>query len=507
MEYAHLRSWYLARLRKNIVRKQQQATSLTPMAQIRADKLAVQELIAGSAPKVPKQELDLPRHPTLVQLICFTTLISTVVSAALIIFCIVPGNSAISLCAGIGIWILGLVPSTLVLRHTCVRLAQIGGILESIKSDADDSEPATEEPLLRLGSLTKRAVNAYYQSVEREHAIADYALDFFVALDDNGVVIAASPSAFEFCSFDQIELIGRNLIDLCADVDTTRMKSFLETTRQKSDQLLDCRWCRKDEKLMDVRLSAEYSPTERAFFCVASNITKERELDRIRNQMVAMIGHDLKTPLTSVSCSLDLLEMSNPGLPNKSVDTLRGMQTNLARLLEMLDELLDLSKLEAGKVPITKGATAIGEIFEAAAQSVSGAIIARNLKLVSPPAPHFVVADKRRILQVVINLLSNAIKFSPDGGTITITVLRRGDFVVTTVEDEGQGVPAKFKQLIFEQFRQVDEERDSALGGTGLGLAICKQIVELHGGRIGVESEGRGSSFWFSLLSAPGGAT
>jgi DNA-binding response OmpR family regulator len=205
--------------------------------------------------------------------------------------------------------------------------------------------------------------------------------------------------------------------------------------------------------------------------------TAEREaVDRMKTEFISMVSHELRTPLTSIRGAMGLLEAGVVGaLPPPALELVRIARTNADRLIRLVNDILDLEKLEAGRVELVLAALDPAEL-------VAGALDA----------------------QVLINLLGNAIKFSPDGGEVTLRVAPAGpgDLRVS-VEDHGPGIPAGQMDRLFTRFGQLDASDRRGQGGTGLGLAISRSIVEQHGGRIGVVSEpGTRTEFWFELARA-----
>ena len=236
------------------------------------------------------------------------------------------------------------------------------------------------------------------------------------------------------------------------------------------------------------------------------------ELDRaskLKDQFLANMSHELRTPLNSVIGFSDLLlGMSSPESP--LTDTQRDYLETIARngrhLLQLINELLDLSKIAAGRMELRREPLQLQAALREAAESVRAQIEARKhtLAIDLPPDPVLVSADPGRLRQVLLNLLSNAIKFTIDGGRITLGArLEDTGTVRVAVSDSGIGIAPEDQARVFREFVQLDAGASRHYEGTGLGLALSKRLVELHGGAIGVESQlGRGSTFWFTLPGA-----
>lgn len=222
---------------------------------------------------------------------------------------------------------------------------------------------------------------------------------------------------------------------------------------------------------------------------------------RRKKELVAMVSHDLRTPLTSLRGFLELLTMGALGdVAEGARDRARRAQNSVERLIALINDLLDLEKMESGTIQLTASRLKAETLIERAVESVSQFADEHDVTIVAPVTEASLNADGDRLVQVLVNLLSNAVKFSPPDSTVTVSVEELPGWIEFRVKDEGRGVPAAFQEAIFERFQQVEAADARAKGGTGLGLPICKAIVEQHGGTIGVDSqEGKGSEFWFRL--------
>jgi signal transduction histidine kinase len=235
------------------------------------------------------------------------------------------------------------------------------------------------------------------------------------------------------------------------------------------------------------------------------HIAERREIERAKSDFVAIVSHELRTPLTSIRGSLGLIEGGVAGEVSPKVSQMVGIaRANADRLIRLVNDMLDLSKIEAGGVELRVVPLDPGELLDAALAEIRGmAESARvRLDLALENGGGACLGDRDRILQVLNNLLSNAIKVTPPEGAVEASVVPEDGRVRFRVRDQGPGVPETEIHRIFDKFRQVDPSgRDRS--GTGLGLPICKAIVEEHQGIIGVRSElGRGSTFWFDLPAA-----
>jgi PAS domain S-box-containing protein len=231
------------------------------------------------------------------------------------------------------------------------------------------------------------------------------------------------------------------------------------------------------------------------------DITEQRALEQIKSEFISIVSHELRTPLTAIRGSLGLL--SNGTLEDEP-DTARHMlQIALEqseRLVRLINDILDLERLEAQKVALSKQWCDAATLMQQAVNGLQAIADENQITLSLTTAPVRVWADPDRIVQTLVNLISNAIKFSPAGSTVTLTVEDQGDRVLFQVCDRGRGIPADMLETIFGRFQQVDASDARDKGGTGLGLAICRNIVQQHGGQIWVNSTlGEGSCFYFTV--------
>jgi signal transduction histidine kinase len=230
-------------------------------------------------------------------------------------------------------------------------------------------------------------------------------------------------------------------------------------------------------------------------------------LERSRRDLVANVSHELKTPITAIRAHLENLA---DGIEQPDRDTLQVMLGQTERLGRLVDQLLDLSKLESGEVPLQLEPMPLAPMVDRVISEFSVGRAVRDIALVAEvPEDLMVDADRERIHQVVFNLVDNAVRFTPPGGEVTIAAEREAERVRVTVRDTGVGVAPEHLPRLFERFYRADpaRSRDDG-GGTGIGLAIARSIVEGHGGRITAESEpGRGTTLTFDLPAAPAAVT
>jgi len=238
---------------------------------------------------------------------------------------------------------------------------------------------------------------------------------------------------------------------------------------------------------------------------VLQDVTRLMRFDELKNDLVATVAHEFRTPLTSLRMAIHLCAQELVGpLTEKQADLMAAAREDCERLQSIVDDLLDLSRIQAGRMSLEVAPLDAGGLLEAAAGSLRSAAEAAGVLLaVSPPAtPLAVQADPERAQLVLTNLLANAVRHTPAGGRVEVQTSVAGELVRFEVRDTGEGIAREHQDRIFEKFYRVPGAHS---GGVGLGLYIAREIVHAHGGEVGVESEpGRGSTFWFTLRLASG---
>jgi signal transduction histidine kinase len=248
----------------------------------------------------------------------------------------------------------------------------------------------------------------------------------------------------------------------------------------------------------------EIGIVDEAFHEMADNL---RKAERMKQDFVAMIGHDIRTPATTIKTTLDMLDEE---ATEKLDGSMRELVTDAAgesrRLMTLTNNLLDLSQIETGQFQIDPRPIGIADAVKQSVRSLALYAQSKKATLKTEVAEYKVQADYDRILQVLINLLSNAVKYSPRGSEIIVSAAKTDDgFIEIVIEDNGPGIPAADREKVFAAYERLGDHKEEEQRGMGLGLAICSSIVKAHGGTIGVrESRAGGSAFWFKLPIAVG---
>jgi signal transduction histidine kinase/CheY-like chemotaxis protein len=260
-----------------------------------------------------------------------------------------------------------------------------------------------------------------------------------------------------------------------------------------------------EHRVLEVRVNPVVSKAGRHLGCVASlhDVTAQRDIAVMKNEFVSMVSHELRTPLTSIKGYVDLIVDGEAGEINEiQRDFLEIVQENSDRLVTLINDLLDISRIESGRVSLQIEPVEIDHVAEDVVETFAAVADQAGVELSCSAEEGLprVAADKDRVGQVLMNLVSNAIKYSPDGGTAHIETVKKGGEVLVRVTDTGIGIEPEDQEKLFTKFFRVDSSLTREIGGTGLGLSICKSVIELLGGEIGVESvPGEGATFFFTL--------
>lgn len=330
-----------------------------------------------------------------------------------------------------------------------------------------------------------------------------------------GLVIFCEDGTIEFVNStlstmfgeEREALIGMPIASLVARSQTTSEEEIgLHLKERAFERVSEITCVRNGSEKFPVEFSMTDFETEEGprRLGILLDVTERQEIQRMRQAFVSMVSHELRTPLTAVSAFISLLEMGAFGEVSPDAKEQAGRaEANVSRLMKLISDLLDLEKMDSGTLNVSKTKCQLQEILDAVDEASRSFAEGKGVKLEIDSVgaeDDSLYADADRLVQVLVNLISNAVKFSPPDGTVKVTHKLDDDVVEVRVCDQGRGVPAKYRDLIFERFQQVEVSDAKQKGGTGLGLAICKTIVEMHNGSIAVESEeGKGSTFWFRI--------
>ncbi len=363
----------------------------------------------------------------------------------------------------------------------------------------------------RTGELAS-ALDTARQNAERIQSIVEAAQDAFIGMDRHGVVTDWNSAAERLLGWTREEAVGRALGPL---VLPRRFQGSFERAMQEFRQAgrtrellgrVERTVVHRDGTECTVELSTGIAGSgERGFFSIfMRDISQRKRVDQMKNELVATVSHELRTPLTSMRASLSLLMSGAAGAVDDEAKELIGIaHRHCERLVRLVNEMLDVEKVESGKVAIQPQPVRFLPVVKdaLAAIRVQAGEAGVTLGTAWEPALEFLVVelDRDRITQVLLNLLSNAVRHAPAGSAVEVTVTDGAPRVRVSVADRGPGIPAAFRERIFQRFAQADPQADRK-SSTGLGLAISRQIVVEHGGALSFEDrEGGGTVFHVDL--------
>lgn len=374
------------------------------------------------------------------------------------------------------------------------RTAELVSVNEQLRSELNERKQIEEA--LRVSQV-------------RFSGILDIADDAVISVDGKQQITLFNQGAEKIFGYTAQEAIGQPLDLLLpvrfAELHRRHVNDFGQSSRE-------ARRMGERREIFGRRKNGEEFPAEASIsklqlkgetiFTVILRDTSDRKvIERMKDEFISIVSHELRTPLTSIHGSLGMLAS---GLLDAEPETgkrlLEIAVDSTERLIRLINDVLDVERIESGKVTMDKQSCNVANLMTNAVNVMQAMAEKFGVTLSVSPLSTHVWADCDRIIQTITNLLSNAIKFSPQGGTVWLSATHQEDHVLFQVKDQGRGVPSDKLETIFERFQQVDASDSRNQDGTGLGLAICRNIVQQHGGQIWVESTlGESSTFYFTL--------
>jgi two-component system, OmpR family, sensor histidine kinase VicK len=355
---------------------------------------------------------------------------------------------------------------------------------------------------MTFNNLTKKLQEAQ-ATTEGERrkleSVLTHMTDGVIATDRRGRIILINDAALNILNVSRETVLSSSIIDVLGIGDQYTFETLLE---ERDSLILDFS---TDEELYILRASLSVIQKESGFIngliVVLHDITEQEKIDRERREFVANVSHELRTPLTTMKSYLEAL--AEGAWQDKAIAPrfIEVVQTETERMIRLVNDLLQLSKLDSKDYKLNKSWVNFSEYFHKVIDRFE-LTKSENITFVRkiPKEAIFIEIDKDKIMQVLDNIISNAIKYSPQGGKITFRVRELADEIIVSVSDEGVGIPKADLAKVFERFYRVDKARSRKLGGTGLGLAIAKEVVIAHGGTIWAESkEHKGTTIFFTL--------
>lgn len=373
-----------------------------------------------------------------------------------------------------------------------------GTVLVAVHQDITEAK--------RLEADRQQAEEALRQSEAKFRSLSDCSPMGIFMMDIQGQFIYTNPRCQAICGYTFDEALGDGWMQFLHPEDRDQVVAeWSKAVFQKQEYSGEIRYLHPDQTIRFGRVQSVpiFSITDELIGYVGTveDVTESRAIEQMKNEFISIVSHELRTPLTSIRGSLGLLaagvfknkpEMAQQMLDIASHDT--------ERLVRLVNDILDLERLEANKVNLNQQWCDAGTLLQQSVKTVKSLAVESQIMLSVESSSVQVFVDSDRMIQTLVNLVSNAIKFSPPESTVTLSLQDQADRVLFQVKDQGRGIPADKLDKIFGRFQQVDASDSRQKGGTGLGLAICKNIVQQHGGKIWVESiVGKGSCFSFTL--------
>ncbi len=372
---------------------------------------------------------------------------------------------------------------------------------------------------LAFNAMAERHKDAYRRLAverQRDEAILQSMSEGLLAVDENGTVVLANDVAVALLDLESQEAaIGKDsktILKLYSqNVQETKplplkeqpVHSALSTGRAVSD-IFAFHKVSGEKFLLNVSANPiRLDEKTIGAILVVRDVTKEREIDRMKTEFISLASHQLRTPLSAIKWFSEMLLSGDAGkLKGDQVDFAQNIADSTQRMIELVNSLLNISRIESGRIMVTPQPTDLKELVSGIVSDLKGKTEQKKQSLVISVHQDLpkIKLDPRLIGQVYLNLLTNAIKYTPKGGEISVFISRKGDQVISQVTDNGYGIPKDQQDRVFQKFFRAANAVKVETDGTGLGLYLIKAVIESSGGKIWFESEeGKGTTFWFSI--------
>lgn len=378
-------------------------------------------------------------------------------------------------------------------------LDRVLSIQKEVRS-GDGKEAFERPPEDDLNANLTDLETSIQEILQRERAIADFSKTVLICFDKSMRIEAISMSCFMQWGYYQHELIGQNLAYIVFHEDFRAFSESLSSGKSSIEQYGRIR--KGDSTIMDCNWYIDWSTRLQKYFASCEDISDRMNLERARNDFIAQLTHDMRSPLSGVNMILEMIDDYVFGdLSPRMHNSIKSARESLNRVLQLINDILDAERLRHSKQTLEVGSIDIAHACNAAMEEVLPLAVDRKVKLGFKYQSEniSVRADEKLLRRVLVNLLSNAVSFSQNGQEVNVTVSISSDSAMIKVIDSGPGIHHDYHRVIFERFgapKMTTVQRPS----TGIGLSICRDIIVAHGGLIGVESElGKGSTFWFTI--------
>ena len=383
------------------------------------------------------------------------------------------------------------------------------------QAELESSKVSVEQEVISRTAELKLSEQALRDSEATIRAIFETAADSIITIAENGTIETANQTCENMFGYQFHTIFGKHISFLIKQIgdDPCNEDSWLKWRDM-------CRFRRNAVRMegvgiargrvdipIEISLSFVNLNGKKLITAIVRDISERKEAERRVSEFYSIVSHELRTPLTSIRGSLGLIEGGMTGdLPTETLELVNIARESCDRLIRLINDILDLKKLEAGKFEFHKMEITPSELLGMSVAFTEGMAKDRGIRLeLGWTTEQPIVADTDRLNQVLVNLISNAIKFSPKNGVVELSATIAENAVRFVVRDQGRGISKDQQHKLFCKFQQVDSSDKREQEGTGLGLAISKAIVEQHGGKIGVESDiDRGASFWFTVPVSSG---
>jgi PAS domain S-box-containing protein len=398
-----------------------------------------------------------------------------------------------------------------VLNDAARRIGE-GRLDQRIEIRGDDEITELGRSFNDMASTIASQSSALVQREEQLRVIFQNAADGILTVDGNGKVHDVNPSAAILFGRDTATMVDQTASDYFSEPADLIYQILREQLGDAQGRPRELTVLRPDGNTIPVEITMQRVVLDSGalVICIMRDIRERKRVDQLKNEFVSTVSHELRTPLTSINGSLELVLGGVTGeIPSEVRSMLTIAQNNSRRLVRLINDILDIEKIESGHVAFDVRPLSAAEIARQAADANRGYAERYNVNIdIDEIDPSIrILGDSDRMQQVLANLLSNAIKFSPPHSKVSLRFLRENGQVRGEVQDSGPGIPPEFQSRIFDKFAQADASDSRQKGGTGLGLSIAKSIIERHGGTIGFITSDAGTNFHFTLPELPIAAT